>query len=123
MPRRSLVYFCALDEEAEVHALPSPAAKGASGFADTLTGDAAGNLLAGLGGADLLDGGDGDDTLVGGNTPTTFEQDVATLVHLHDEVSGAVVIAPGDLHRLRRGAGHLPRRPVQLGRHGAAASP
>ena len=32
--RRSLVYFCALDEEAEVHALPSPAAKGASGFAD-----------------------------------------------------------------------------------------
>ena len=34
MPRRSLVYFCALDEEAEVHALPSPAAKGASGFAD-----------------------------------------------------------------------------------------
>lgn len=34
VPRRSLVYFCALDEDAEVHALPSSAAKGRTGFAD-----------------------------------------------------------------------------------------
>ena len=30
--RRSLVYFCALDEEAEVHALPGSTAKRRTGF-------------------------------------------------------------------------------------------
>jgi len=46
-----------------------------SGYADTLTGNAAANVLTGLAGNDLLDGGAGNDTLVGGLGDDTYTVD------------------------------------------------